>query len=216
MNAMNPPAMQKTSGLAITSLVLGIISLCCPVFLLPLAAVICGHIARGQINKSQGTVGGGGVAMAGLILGYLSIALSIVATVAWIKVGSSIVSMGLDTAHAQQIQLAMEKMVTDGETKGDKSLGWPADAGIASAAELKKRLVDNGYLSGEGAAIDFSKYEFGNVSSEDPESTVFIKLKSSFMGVTMYFPKFGPEVPVSGTEDISEETPKRTPAFLAP
>lgn len=216
MNAMNPPATQKTSGLAITSLVLGIISLCCPVFLLPLAAVICGHIARGQIKKSQGAVGGGGVAMAGLILGYLSIALSIVATITWLKVGSSLVNIGLDTAYAQQIQLAMEKMVTDGETKGDKSLGWPADAGITTVTELKRRLVDNGYLTGEGAKIDFSKYQFGNVSAEDPDNTVFIKLQSSFMGVTMYFPKFGPEVTVPAPGDTSEDDPKRTPAYLAP
>lgn len=61
-----------TSGLAIASLVCGIVGLLS--CLLPgIAAVICGHMALGQIEASQGRLGGRGMAVAGLVLGYLSI-----------------------------------------------------------------------------------------------------------------------------------------------
>jgi hypothetical protein len=42
--------------------------------LLGLGAVICGHIALSQIKKSAGRETGGGMAIAGLVTGYLSLA----------------------------------------------------------------------------------------------------------------------------------------------
>ena len=65
------PAPQKTSGLAITSLVLGIFLF----FPLSIPAVIFGHIALSQIKKGVGRIGGRGLAIAGLVLGYLGIAM---------------------------------------------------------------------------------------------------------------------------------------------
>jgi len=60
-------------GLAIASLVLGILSLmtCGPLAGIP--AVICGNMAVAQIKKSSGMLGGNGLATAGIILGYISI-----------------------------------------------------------------------------------------------------------------------------------------------
>ncbi|NMC55301.1 MAG: DUF4190 domain-containing protein [Chloroflexi bacterium] len=40
-----------------------------------IAAVICGHVAKSQINNSAGRQGGDGLATIGLVLGYLNIAL---------------------------------------------------------------------------------------------------------------------------------------------
>lgn len=71
----NAPA----SGLSITSLVLGILSVTLCGCLSGLPAVICGHIARGKIKQSGGTIGGGGFALAGLILGYLSMLITVIA-----------------------------------------------------------------------------------------------------------------------------------------
>lgn len=65
-----------TSGLAIASLVLGVIGFV--VFLTALPAVICGHIARSKIKAAQGALGGAGMALAGLILGYVMLGLSLV------------------------------------------------------------------------------------------------------------------------------------------
>jgi hypothetical protein len=65
----------RTEGLAITSLVLGILSLAgCNIFT-GIPAIICGHVSRSRIEGSNGALAGGGMAIAGLVLGYLSIAL---------------------------------------------------------------------------------------------------------------------------------------------
>lgn len=66
-----------TSGLATASLVLGLLGVVMcfgPVTGIP--AVICGHMAKGQIRNSGGTLQGDGLATWGLILGYISIVLS--------------------------------------------------------------------------------------------------------------------------------------------
>ncbi|WP_307805214.1 DUF4190 domain-containing protein [Microbacterium sp. BLY] len=70
-----PPA-RPSSGLAITSLVCGIAGVVLFWAVLPMlasiAAVITGHMALGQIRRSPG-LGGRGMAIAGLILGYIMI-----------------------------------------------------------------------------------------------------------------------------------------------
>ena len=73
------PAQPKTSGLAVWSLVCGILaillSVVClgPLFAIP--AVICGHLAYPRIRRSAGALSGEGLALGGLITGYLGIAL---------------------------------------------------------------------------------------------------------------------------------------------
>ena len=61
----------RTSGLAIACLVLSIFWL---YWIGSILAVIFGHIARSQIKKSNGTINGSGIALAGLIIGYIGIA----------------------------------------------------------------------------------------------------------------------------------------------
>lgn len=69
---------QQSAGLAVVSLVFGIIGFISSWFLLgipSLIAVITGHMARSKIARSQGELGGEGLALAGLILGYIVIAM---------------------------------------------------------------------------------------------------------------------------------------------
>jgi len=64
----------KTPGTAIASLIMGIASLAtCTGPLLGIPAVICGHIGLSRINNS-GSPQGKGIAIAGLITGYIGIA----------------------------------------------------------------------------------------------------------------------------------------------
>jgi hypothetical protein len=66
-----PPVGQATNGLAIASLVLGIVW----VFgISSILAVIFGFVARKQIRQSGGRQGGGGMAIAGIVLGFVGIA----------------------------------------------------------------------------------------------------------------------------------------------
>lgn len=66
----------STNTLAIVSLVLGILGLTFIPLLASVCAVVCGHIARGQIKRTG--EGGSGFATAGLVIGYVSIALFVV------------------------------------------------------------------------------------------------------------------------------------------
>jgi hypothetical protein len=66
-----------TSGLAIASLVCGILGIivCGYLSFLGIPAVICGHMALGKIKNSITPVDGRGLAIAGLVMGYISIAM---------------------------------------------------------------------------------------------------------------------------------------------
>jgi len=65
-------------GLAVTSLVLGILSLVCLGPLTGVPAIICGHIAHGRSRRSPAQYGGAGMAIAGFAMGYASLALTII------------------------------------------------------------------------------------------------------------------------------------------
>ena len=58
------------------ALVLGIVSFCLG-FFAGIPAIICGHIAVSRIKRSQGTLKGQGMAVAGLVMGYFTIALGL-------------------------------------------------------------------------------------------------------------------------------------------
>ena len=82
-------AAQRMDGLAIASLIIGAISLLCSFFCLGIilgpTAAIMGFISRQRIATSGGAVRGGGMALAGLILGVLGFAISVVFFFLWIS-----------------------------------------------------------------------------------------------------------------------------------
>jgi len=74
-------ASPRTDGLAIASLVIGILSLVCSaaclgVVLGPTAAIM-GFISRQRINSSGGALGGGTLAVVGLVLGIIGFVASV-------------------------------------------------------------------------------------------------------------------------------------------
>jgi uncharacterized protein DUF4190 len=77
-----PYAPQRTNSMSIASLVSGIFAwVLCP-FLGAVLAVIFGHVARSQIKQSGEA--GGGLAIAGLVLGYANIGVTVLGIVGWI------------------------------------------------------------------------------------------------------------------------------------
>jgi len=72
------PVVAQTSTLAIVSLVAGILGWTLVPTLGAIVAVITGHMAKSEIRRSGGMIGGDGLATAGLILGYIHLALAAV------------------------------------------------------------------------------------------------------------------------------------------
>ena len=88
LHLMNKPKINEdraanptTNVLAVISFVLSLLGVLAN-FLIPLlpqiAGIICGHIARSQIRRSEGSQLGAGMALAGLIIGYLSIVFTLI------------------------------------------------------------------------------------------------------------------------------------------
>ncbi len=86
-NASDSVAGPPNSTAAIVSLVFGILSWVVLPGIGPIVAVVAGHMARAEIRRSNGQVGGGGMAMAGLVLGYLQIALLALVICAIVAIG---------------------------------------------------------------------------------------------------------------------------------
>src|SRR5215471_9107104 len=93
--AYRPP----TDGQATASMIFGILSLTCFWGVFGVPAVIFGHMAKSNIRRSMGQLGGDGMAMAGLIMGYISIAVSLV-------IGFALVVPNLQRARMEESESA--------------------------------------------------------------------------------------------------------------
>ena len=83
------PPVVRTSGLAVASLTLasiGLVMCICSGFLAFLGAfpaipaIICGHLARRELARDP-ILGGGGLALAGLIMGYICVVVAVLSGV---------------------------------------------------------------------------------------------------------------------------------------
>ena len=88
-SGFTPPPTGTRNGLGIAALVIAIIGLvlCWTVVggvILGLSAVIIGFVAQGRVKRGQAT--NGGVAIAGIVLGFLAIIVSLVFIPIWIGV----------------------------------------------------------------------------------------------------------------------------------
>lgn len=79
--AAGAPARPRTSGMAVASLVCGIIALCLSWILFVnfaaavagVLALVFGLVANGQVKNGAGAVGGKGLAVAGIVLGVVAL-----------------------------------------------------------------------------------------------------------------------------------------------
>jgi hypothetical protein len=88
-SGFTPPPTGPRNGLGITALVLAIIGLmfCWSVaggIILGLCAIIIGFVGRGRVKRGEAT--NGGVAIAGIVLGFLAIIVSLIFIPIWIGV----------------------------------------------------------------------------------------------------------------------------------
>jgi hypothetical protein len=79
-------AVRTTSTPALLSLIFGLMSWLMLPVLGAIAAIICGHMGRSEIRKSPDRFEGDGLAIAGLILGYLQLVMAVLAVIVVIVV----------------------------------------------------------------------------------------------------------------------------------
>jgi hypothetical protein len=78
MNAL-PPAQRTTSALSVVSLAFGIAAWCVLPVIGAIVAIVCGHLARGEIRRAPERLEGDGFALAGLVLGYVQLIFGVIA-----------------------------------------------------------------------------------------------------------------------------------------
>ena len=164
----------ETSALAIWSLVLGVMSLACFGFFTGVPGVICGHKARSRIKASSGNVTGDGLALAGLITGYLgSVVTGIFMTGVLLAIFMPALSSARGAAHKavcmsnlRQIDLALIMYVEEhgqwpedlsalGDFIGEPSVfACPGAGHTAGSLEDVTAWTDYVYLPGTGRDHD--------------------------------------------------------------
>ena len=87
--------MQKTNTLALVSIISGVVGWVMVPFVASIVAVVTGHMARSQIRQSAGREDGDGLAIAGLVLGYVGLALGLIGIVFAILVFVGVLGLGL-------------------------------------------------------------------------------------------------------------------------
>ena len=83
--AASGAAAPRMAPLAVASVVLGVLSFLCLPIVPVIPAIVCGHVALSKISKSGGALYGKGIAVVGLIVGYLAIPWAVLQV--WFLVG---------------------------------------------------------------------------------------------------------------------------------
>ena len=139
-----PFVQPKNCGMAIASLVCGILSMTCCGFFTGIPAIILGHKAKTKIKQSQNTLSGDGLALAGLILGYVNLALSIILIPIYLAIAIPAFVKARDNAeksscinNLRMIDSAKEQWAMDNDKKEGDVPAWSDLLGTAPKDYLK-------------------------------------------------------------------------------
>jgi type IV pilus assembly protein PilA len=155
-----PLGRPQTSGKAIASLVCGIINFF-PFFIV---AIVLGHISRSEIRKSAGRLTGDGIALAGLILGYMGVvAIPIILIIAAIAIPNLLrAKMIADSASAAaNVRTLATAEIT--YEKSNPNSGYTCN--LADLSELIGAKLASGLKNGY-------RYTLQSCSSEKPGGPV--------------------------------------------
>jgi hypothetical protein len=207
----------QTSGLAIASLVFSLIGTlgCIP-------AIICGHLALGKVKKEP-AVQGRGLALAGLIIGYAVLALSILLTIPfllyWGLRAESYSTMRDDafeelqhkrkeiaTSELKQYSLdSTEGVLTQSGVTIDRQISSDGNGSLRIEATKPTtiRLFETGDIDIEEASLIYQAH----VRTENVEGQVYLEMWCHIAGLGDCFSR-GLDRPLTGsTEWVTEDTP---------
>jgi Domain of unknown function (DUF4190) len=118
-------------------LILGILSFVCCGFFTAIPAIICGHMGRSAIQKSGGKLGGMGMATAGLVLGYVALALNLILIPA-IAIPALIKARDDARARVEHISGSGKEIVSsNGNARLTVPKDWSELSDLNAAAELQ-------------------------------------------------------------------------------
>ncbi len=187
----------RTSGLAVTSLILSLIG---PIGCIP--AVICGHIALAQIRKNA-AVKGRGLALAGLIAGYsilgLTIALSIPILLPLLAYRSAEARRTPDLGAVEIMRFTLndtEGLITQSGVSIDKAISSDGNGSlrIDAMGPTTVRLYETGDLYIEDARLVYQ----AKLRTENVQGQVYLEMWCHFVGQGEFFSK-GLATPLTGT-----------------
>jgi hypothetical protein len=207
----------RTSGLAIASLVLSLIG---PFGCIP--AIVCGHIALRKIRK-EATVKGYGLALAGLIIGYIGLGLSFMLTIPFLLLlGWRVKSY---TTSRESVVVKLQNATIEVATSELKHYSLDTTEGILtqSGVTIDKKISSDGNGSLRIEATEpttIRLFETGDIDIEDArliyqarlrtegvEGQVYLEMWCHIAGLGDYFSR-GLDGPLTGsTEWVKEETP---------
>ncbi len=141
-------------GAALASLVLGILGLVLIGPLGSIPAVICGHVALSRIKKNPDALDGDGLALAGLILGYVQIGLMVImlpllAAILIPAITRATASAGMvaTVANGANIYKSVFAAQMDGEIRDDGTTVWPRKGEYRTSTEYFIHLVESNVMT---------------------------------------------------------------------
>jgi len=195
------PSTPKTSGLAITSLILGIIGPC-SLGLLSLVGLILGIMAAKKIKASGGTIGGRGLAIAGIIISILTLIIGLVlagsGAIFWFA-GTKAIGMAGQVVcenNIRQLCAATINYCTDQKGKLPPADTWP------------EVLKEGGYISDTGFLTCPGKENAGRTYAMNAKlGGIDISLVRQRTKTVMFFECSPGAPPSGGPSDLPPEPP---------
>jgi len=201
----------RTSRLAIASLVF---SLVIPMGCIP--GIICGHLALRKIEKDA-SFRGRGLALAGLIIGYIFLGPSIVLSSLLFSSYTSYTGrrtavtapQGIEVTELKRFALDdTEGLITQADVQIDRQITSDGNGSlrIEATKPTTVRLFETGDIDIEDARLIYQ----AKVRTENVEGKVYLEMWCHFPGRGEFFSK-GLVTPLTGTTDW---TTQETPFFL--
>jgi hypothetical protein len=109
----------RTNPLAVVSLVAGLAQFVCLFLVGSITAIVTGHIARRSIRRSNGAEGGSGLALTGLVLGYVGVALTVAAGVLFLVFFDDVQRFTMREDARDFVEIANANAIRSGRTVRD-------------------------------------------------------------------------------------------------
>ncbi len=196
----------RTSGLAIASLACSLLG---PVCCIP--AIICGHLALRRMGREP-ALRGYGLAIAGLIIGYIILGISIAVTVPFLLFLGAKVGSARHIAVVNELRSFplndMEGLITQTGVQIDRQISSDGNGSlrIEATKPVTIRLFETDDIDIENARLIYQ----AKVKTENVQGQVFLEMLCHFPGKGEFFSR-GLMTPLSGSTDW---TTQETPFFL--